>query len=128
MTKVAYVDGSYIQKTGMYVYAWLEEGGMQWVEGQKANKFTKPPSSHYAEYLAIFSFIPAHMNEDWILRTDSNLVYNQLIGKYKVHASALQNIHNEVKELLEGEPGIKLELIRSRDNLADKAIKESLKD
>lgn len=124
MDKVAFADGSYDQKNNMYIYGWIEgTNGFQIKEGISATKFNPPHSAHVPEYMAIYSFIVAHADEEWTLCTDSNLVYYQLTGHWKVRSSCLFEIHQKTKEMLESNPGIKLKLIRSADNLADKVLR-----
>ena len=120
--RYAYSDGSYDSNNGVYKYGWIEDEGFLYTEVEPVDAFTKPYSSHYAEYLGILSFIPSHMDQPWELRIDSNLVYYQVIGEWTTRSPALIDICRIVRELV-AENDIKLTLIKSKENKADKILR-----
>lgn len=127
--KAGYSDGSYHESEKIYKYGWIDENGNKRTYERDVEMCPEPYSSHYAEYLGVISFISDHYgyyptpdSDEWELRIDSNLVYFQLIGKWKVNASALKDIYTLTKTLVGNHP-IHLKLIRSKDNLADREIR-----
>jgi len=124
--RIGYSDGSYKEERNMFVFGWIEtDTKKEYVEGIQANGFgIEKPSSHIAEYLGIFSFICAHMNEEWELRIDSNLAYNQLMGNWKVRSKSLKGVFEMTKGVFDSEKGIHLKLIKSKDNISDKILRK----
>jgi len=121
--RYAYSDGSYEEKNKLYKYGWIEDSGFKFVETASADQYPKPYSAHYAEYLGVLSFIPSHMDEPWELRVDSNLLFYQVTGKWKVKSPALKDIHILTKELIR-DNDITLKLINTRENLADRILRK----
>ena len=71
-------------------------------------------------------------NSEIIIRTDSELLCNQVNGLYKVRDWSLRKLHSEVIKLIKQLPKINLTLIpreenRNCDRLAKKAIREMIK-
>lgn len=71
-------------------------------------------------------------NSEIIIRTDSELLCNQVNGLYKVRDWSLRKLHSEVIKLIKELPKINLTLIpreenRNCDRLAKKAIREMIK-
>lgn len=71
-------------------------------------------------------------NSEIIIRTDSELLCNQVNGLYKVRNWSLRKLHSEVIKLIKELPKINLTLIpreenRNCDRLAKKAIREMIK-
>lgn len=120
--KAVFCDGSHKEAEGIYKFGWITDDGEEYVGELPVENFPTPYSSHCAEYLAIAAFITSHIGEEWEIRTDSNLVYYQLMGKWQVRAPALQEAYKTTKTFIDENP-IKLALIKSKDNLADKILR-----
>jgi ribonuclease HI len=50
------------------------------------------------------------------IRTDSELLFYQVRGRYRVRSSGLRPLHTEAAALLAAQPGTKLELVRREAN------------
>lgn len=71
-------------------------------------------------------------NPDITIKTDSELLYYQIIGQYKVRDYSIRKLYTEAIKLMRKLPGIKFVLIpreenRICDRLAKKAIQELIK-
>jgi ribonuclease HI len=92
-------------------------------------------TNNQAEYEALLATLKEA--EDFpttklILRTDSELLYRQMLGIYKVRNYKLKKYHQHAIEMLASLPNAKIEFIpreenRAADRLANQAIKKFLK-
>lgn len=80
-------------------------------------------TNNVAEYTAVIRGLQAAQRlgaRDVLLRSDSQLLINQLTGRYRVKASHLQPLHREVRELLGTFDHVDLEHVpRERNAAAD---------
>jgi len=51
-----------------------------------------------------------------VIRTDSELVYYQMIGRYKVRSRELKLLHSEAREILLRLPDVSVQLVRREQN------------
>jgi ribonuclease HI len=80
-------------------------------------------TNNVAEYTAVIRGLQAAQRlgaRDVLLRSDSQLLINQLTGRYRVKAPHLQPLHREVRELLRTFDHVDLEHVpRERNAAAD---------
>lgn len=88
-------------------------------------------TNNVAEYTALIFALQeaAHLKADALnIFTDSELVYNQLAGQYKVRDSKIQLLFDQVKPLLNGFKRVDLKHIpREQNKEADKLASSVLK-
>lgn len=69
------------------------------------SKFTNSTTNNEAEYDAIYEALVTYMNlnnkptSNIVIRSDSKLVVNQLMGKYQINTESLQRRFNSIHEL-----------------------------
>jgi len=51
-----------------------------------------------------------------VIRTDSELLYYQMAGRYKVRNPGLKALHSRANEMMLGLPGVSIELVRREQN------------
>lgn len=76
-----------------------------------------------AEYEALARAIEeaAHLTPPVTIQTDSELLYYQLSGKYRVRNEQLKPLHDRCRNLLDQNPGVTLKLVsRGENKLADR--------
>lgn len=87
-------------------------------------------TNNFAEYTALISGLKMalkHDIQDLTCKLDSELVVNQLNGKYKVKHEAIKPLHAQVKELVVKFPKIVFtHVLRSENREADRIVNEVL--
>ena len=89
-------------------------------------------TNNIAEYMAVIYALQEALilrADKVILKTDSELVYKQCIGKYKVKHANIKPLFDQVKHLFNGFKEIKIQHIprdqnKDADGLARKAVKK----
>jgi ribonuclease HI len=51
-----------------------------------------------------------------VIRTDSELLYYQMAGRYKVRNPGLKALHSQASEMMLGLPAVRIELVRREQN------------
>ena len=107
-------DGSVINEINFYI-------------GHRTNN-----QAEYEALLVALKHIPDFALSQVILRTDSELLFRQMGGKYKVKNVELKKYHSRAKALLAALPNVRLEFFPREynyqaDRLAKQAIKKHLK-
>ncbi len=87
-------------------------------------------TNNFAEYTALISGLKMALKHDiqeLTCKLDSELVVNQLNGKYKVKHEAIKPLHAQVKELAVKFPKITFtHVLRSENREADRIVNEVL--
>ena len=96
--------------------------------------FSLESSNNVAEYVALIKALEWIFNKGYnkftvLIQGDSQLIINQVCGKYKVRSEKLMTYYNRVKSLLKNFDNIQLEWIerdknKEADDLANKAYIE----
>ncbi len=102
---------------------------------REISHFVGIKTNNQAEYEALLAALKEA--EDFastriILKTDSELIYRQILGIYKVKDYKLKKYHQQAIEMLAKLPNTKIEFVpreenRAADRLANQAIKKFLK-
>lgn len=96
------------------------------IGNKKYSKFLGHKTNNQAEYEAVILALENCPDKDEIINLDSELVYKQLMGEYKVKNKNIINLYNRAKELLENK-NIKFNLIRREKNKeADALVNQEL--
>lgn len=80
-------------------------------------------TNNQAEYEALICALTeaANLEPPVVIQVDSELVYRQLAGRYRVRDEKLKPLHARACALLESAPGVALKLVRREQNkLADR--------
>ncbi len=87
-------------------------------------------TNNVAEYTAVIRGLERARDlgaTDVLLRSDSQLLINQLMGRYRVKSPHLQPLHRRVRELATGFDSIKFEHVRrERNTEADRLANEGV--
>ncbi|MEO0082326.1 MAG: ribonuclease HI family protein [candidate division WOR-3 bacterium] len=78
-------------------------------------------TNNQAEYEAMLCGLAEAINRgaaDAIIFTDSALVYNQLVGRFKVRDEHLKPLYERCRSLLDRLPGVRLRLVSRQENKA----------
>ncbi len=119
---VAYVDGASSGNPGN-----IGIGVVLKKDGETIKELSKPMgkgTNNVAEYLAVIEALKLakRLGEKKIkIYSDSQLVVNQILGKFKIRQSHLRELYNKVKEI-----GVdfEIEYIRREKNVADRLAKK----
>jgi ribonuclease HI len=105
--------------------------------GLAAEPFSDSATNNVAEYTGIIKalewLLEKNYNQKIIIKGDSQLVINQIKGKYKVRAVKMIPLYQKVKSLLSKFTDIKIEWIprdknKEADELSNKAYQEILEN
>ncbi len=108
--------------------------GLVFLDGSKIerNKFIGYKTNNQAEYEAfLFSLSEAlKLNKrDVVIRTDSELLYRQIRGEYKVKDDKLKRLYKRAQSLIKRFEGFRIELVpREANRRADFLAKRAIKD
>jgi len=88
---------------------------------KEISRFIGNRTNNQAEYEAMLLGLREameHAAEQVVIETDSALIYNQLLGRFKVKDSGLKPLHARCRELLARLPRITLRLVPREENKA----------
>ena len=117
--------GFVVQKKNEQIIRIYEEGGIA------MTPFSDESSNNVAEYVGLIKLLEwlsknRYENFPILIRGDSQLIINQISGKYKVKSEKLMSYYEKTKSLIKNFDNIKIEWIardnnKDADNLANKA-------
>lgn len=138
---IVHIDGSSQGNPGPSgIGVWIKSDAGQTLT--ESNRYIGERTNNQAEYEALLDAlrILKSKNQEWQLtpktaitiNTDSELLFYQITGKYKVRDFSIKKLYAEAVKLMKELPAIKMALIpreanRVCDRLAKKAISEMIK-
>lgn len=116
-----YCDGSGAGPDGRSAHGWLRPD-----TGERHVENTSGASCNESEYAAVLSAISSVPDRSFVrVFSDSQLVCNQLIGRYAVHDPDLARLHSEIYRVVMAKKlRVRLMWIPREKNLADALLRK----
>ncbi len=86
---------------------------------KEISRFIGTRTNNQAEYESLLCALHASRGLGYrhvTIRTDSELLYNQMAGRYKVKNPRLKVLHGKARELAARLPNVRIELVRREQN------------
>lgn len=96
---------------------------------KEISRFIGKRTNNQAEYEALITALNEIRligRHKYVIHTDSELLYNQLQGRYKVRNQQLKELHTKAKRLISALPNVTIILVPRTDNrLSDRLAKKA---
>ncbi|MEO0068496.1 MAG: ribonuclease HI family protein [candidate division WOR-3 bacterium] len=96
---------------------------------KEISRFIGKRTNNQAEYEALITALNEIRligRHNYVIHTDSELLYNQLQGRYKVRNQQLKELHAQAKRLLSLLPNVTIRLVpRTENRLSDRLAKSA---